>query len=171
MCYTFVPTKAAEYLDEGEPVPVEGVLVGYKSVIIWKGELHGILQLVEPRHHHPTRCVQTDLGHGFHVAETPTQASLAFGECWDVGAACSDAKLTERLRLAGLIGTNTNAHSALVRVLIPRAAVRPDGHVTHIYIIPPNEHETREDIEKVAAVHRGLCEIAEQRETVLVEEG
>ena len=139
MCYTFAPTEAAEYLDDEEVLTTEpGVLVGWKIVedvtdgsYVPKGTLMGWNDFV-----YLPRQVQADpTTHGFHISATLDQVDLYFS--------CLD--LARKWILYHI-----------VRVLVPRAAVRPDGHVTHMMIIPPGEHETREDIEAVAAVNREL---------------
>ena len=133
MCYTFAPTEAAEYLDDEDVLtPEPGVLVGYK----WLHQQHDG-RLLAPHtigcppefFHEPNVCVADPTPHGFHVHADPNHGDFV-----------------------GL----RRPFQPIVRVLVPRAAVRPDGHVTHLMIIPPGEHETREDIEAVAAVNREL---------------
>jgi len=154
VCYSFIPTEAAEYLDDEDVLtPEPGVLVGYKVVYrvtrksrhasVWVGSRGDCLGVWGSHsssiraYRYATRQVSVDGNHGFHVLSTQKQVDEEFSQ-------------TETNRCCNWLVTS------IVRVLVPRAACRPDGHVTHMMVIPPGEHETREDIEKVAAVNREL---------------
>ena len=161
MCYTFVPTEAAEHLDDEEVLTTEpGVLVGWKGVLVnrnriyataggWCREKPSGLCFGPSAYEFPIRRVCSDTNHGFHVVADPKQEAGIPPSYLAIWGALPDFVSSEGLA----VGT---AKTAIVRVLVPRAAVRPDGHVTHLMIIPPGEHETREDIEAVAAVNREL---------------
>jgi hypothetical protein len=145
MCYSEQLKREAEaHLVEG----VGWLLVGYKAVRPPKPDevaepaeapswwsIHGVPHEYEEResYRYPMRQLWTD-AHGYHLAATPEGA-------WE--AARKLCKRPDQLEQVQII-----------RALVPEDAVdRDDHHCYEVYLLPPGEHETAEDIR---AASRGM---------------